>query len=125
MNRAAKTNFDLEERLVSFSVRIIDIADEIPDSRAARHLAGQLMRSGTSVALNYGGAQSGESRKDFIDKMKIVLKELRETYVCLTIILKSRLLELSASLEAARKENDELIAIFVKSIGTAEKNARA
>ncbi len=61
----------------------------MPSSKAANHLAGQIVRSGTSVALNYGEAQSGESRKDFIHKMKIVLKELRETFVCLKIIHKS------------------------------------
>ena len=78
--------FDLEERLVEFSVLIIEIVNEMPNSKASNHLSGQLLRSGTSAALNYGEAQSGESRKDFIHKIKIVLKELRETYVCLKII---------------------------------------
>ena len=75
--------FDLEDRLVEFSVLIIDIVNEIPRSKAGNHLSGQLVRSGTSVSLNYGEAQSGESRKDFIHKIKIILKELRETFVCL------------------------------------------
>ena len=66
--------FDLEERLIEFSVLIIDIVKEMPNSKAGNHLSGQIVRSGTSVALNYGEAQSGESRKDFIHKMKIVLK---------------------------------------------------
>ncbi|HJN06971.1 MAG TPA: four helix bundle protein, partial [Bacteroidales bacterium] len=68
----------LEERLVEFSVLIIEIVNEMPNSKAGNHLSGQLVRSGTSVALNYGEAQSGESRKDFIHKMKVVLKELRK-----------------------------------------------
>jgi len=78
--------YDLEERLIKFSVLIIEIVNEMPNSKAGNHLAGQLVRSGTSVSLNYGEAQSAESRKDFIHKMKVILKELRETFVCLKII---------------------------------------
>jgi len=70
--------FDLEERLIDFSVLIIEIVNDMPNSKVENHLSGQLVRSGTSVSLNYGEAQSGESRKDFIHKMKVVLKELRE-----------------------------------------------
>src|ERR1700722_8209273 len=80
------TKFDLEERLISFSVLIVELVRSMPDSRATNHLANQLLRPGTSPALNYGEAQSGESRKDFIHKIKIVLKELRESHVCLRII---------------------------------------
>jgi four helix bundle protein len=78
--------FDLEERLITFSVLIIEIVNEMPNTKAGNHLSGQLVRSGTSVSLNYGEAQSGESRRDFIHKMKVVLKELRESFVCLKII---------------------------------------
>ena len=101
--------FDLEERLITFSVLIIEIVNEMPNTKAGNHLSGQLVRSGTSVSLNYEEAQSGESRKDFIHKMKVVLKELRESFVCLKI-------------ENALKENNELISIFVKSIETAQNN---
>jgi len=83
--------FDLEERLINFAVLIVEIEGTMPNTRAANHLAGQLLRSGTSPALNYGEAQSGESRRDFIHKIKIVLKELRETYVCLKIIYRTKL----------------------------------
>ena len=114
--------FDLEERLISFSVLIIEISIEMPKTKAGNHLAGQLVRSGTSPALNYGEAQSGESRKDFIHKMKVVLKELRETFVCLKIIHKAKLYKTEAKIESAKKENNELISIFVKSIDTAQKN---
>ncbi len=114
--------YDLEERLIEFSVLIIEIVNEMPNSKAGNHLSGQLVRSGTSVSLNYGEAQSGESRKDFIHKMKIVLKELRETYICLKIIHKTKLYKTETKIAKAKKENDELISIFVKSVETAQKN---
>ena len=91
-------------------------------SKASSHLSGQIIRSGTSVALNYGEAQSGESKKDFIHKMKIVVKELRETFVCLKIIQKAKLAKLNDKLNQALQENNELISIFVSSIKTAEKS---
>ena len=83
--------FDLENRLINFSVSIIDFIEEIPKSYTGIHLSKQLIRSGTSVSLNYGEAQASESKKDFIHKMKIVLKELRETFICLKILTKSKL----------------------------------
>lgn len=116
--------FDLEERLINFSVLIIEITNEIPNTKAGNHLSGQLIRSGTSVSLNYGEAQSGESRKDFIHKMKVVLKELRETYVCLKIILRTKLYKIEKKIKDTLKENDELISIFVKSIETAQNNMK-
>lgn len=116
--------FDLEERLIDFSVLIIEITNSMPNTKAGNHLSGQIIRSGTSVSLNYGEAQSGESRKDFIHKMKIVLKELRETFVCLKIIYRTKLHKSEKQLESALKENDELISIFVKSVETAQKNMR-
>jgi four helix bundle protein len=112
----------LEERLINFAVLAVEIANTMPDTRAANHLSGQLLRSGTSPALNYGEAQSGESRKDFIHKMQIALKELRETFVCLKIIYKTKQYSSKEKLESALTENNELIAIFVKSIETAKKN---
>ena len=114
---------ELEERLINFAVLIIEIVNKLPNSRAGNHLAGQLVRSGTSPALNYGEAQSGESRKDFIHKIKIVLKELRETFICLKIIYRTRLYKSKNEMETALKENDELISIFVKSVETAQKNS--
>jgi four helix bundle protein len=113
---------DLEERMVNFSVSVLEIAEMLPNQKAGNHLMGQLIRSGTSVSLNYGEAQSGESRKDFIHKMKIVLKELRETYICLKIINNSNLLKTNHKIDTALQENNELISIFVKSIATAKKN---
>jgi len=115
---------ELEERLINFAVMIIEIANTMEGSKAASHLSGQLVRSGTSPALNYGEAQSGESRKDFIHKIKIVLKELRETFVCLKIICKANLCKSDDRILKVMKENDELISIFVKSVSTAAKNSK-
>ena len=113
---------ELEERLINFAVLIIEIANELPITKVGNHLSGQLVRSGTSSALNYGEAQSGESRKDFIHKIKIVPKELRETLVCLKIINKAKLFKFEKKIQYALKESNELISIFVKSVTTAQKN---
>jgi four helix bundle protein len=118
----AKT-FDLEERLVDFAVRVIGVVEAMPDTRAGRHVAGRLVRSGTSPAPNYGEAQSAESRKDFVHKMKIALKELRETLVWLQIIERKPLCE-PERMKDITQECNELIAIFVKSIQTAEENMK-
>jgi four helix bundle protein len=114
----------LEERLINFAVLIVEIAESMNESRAGNHLGGQLLRSGTSPALNYGEAQGGESKKDFIHKIKIVLKELRETFIGLQIIYKSRLYKSEERIKIALNENNELISIFVKSAETAERNMR-
>lgn len=116
---------DLEERLINFAVQIVEIVETMPDKRTANHLAGQLLRSGTSPALNYGEAQSGESRRDFIHKIKIVLKELRETFICLKIIHRTNLFRSEEKLKLLLNENNELISIFVKSAETAQKNDKA
>ena len=116
--RAMKT-FDLHERLIDFAVIIINITDNIKTTKAGNHLSGQIARSGTSPSLNYSEAQSAESRNDFIHKMSVVLKELRETYSCLKIINRGKLyLKEEQDLIIAIKENDELISIFVKSLET-------
>lgn len=81
---------ELEERLIKFAVCITEIVLSISDTKAANHLGGQLMRSGTSSALNYGEAQSAESTKGFIHKLRVVLKALRETNICLQIIHRSK-----------------------------------
>ncbi len=112
---------DLEDRLVDFAVRIINVVEALPSSKAGNHVAGQLIRSGTAPAPNYGEAQSAESRKDFIHKMKIALKELRETLIWLKIIERKPVCE-PAEMTDITKEGDELIAIFVKSVKTAEEN---
>jgi four helix bundle protein len=117
--------YDLENRLINFSVLLIGIVNEMSGSKAGNHLSGQLIRSSSSVALNYGEAQSAESKRDFIHKMKIILKELRETFICLKIIHQSKLYDKEQKLMDAKKENNELISIFVKSIQTSQKNVKA
>ena len=75
--------FDLEERLIEFAVRVIRTAESLPKTKTGNHISGQLIRSGTSPAPNYGEAQSAESRADFVHKMRLGLKELRETRIWL------------------------------------------
>ncbi len=116
--------YDLEERLIDFAVLIIQIAESMPKTSTGNLLSGQLTKSGTSPALNYGEAQSGESRKDFIHKIKVVLKELRETSVCLKIIERSKCCRSKEKIITALTETNELISIFVKSIQTAQKNLK-
>ncbi len=94
----------------------------MPNNRIGSHLGGQLIRSGTSPALNYGEAQGAESRNDFIHKMKLCLKELRETIVCLKIIARKPVIKILTLVEMALIEANELAAIFNKSIDTAIKN---
>ncbi len=114
--------FDLEERLIDFAVRIIRIAESLPKKKIGKHIAGQLIRCGTSPAPNYGEAQSAESSADFIHKMKICLKELRETRIWLLMIVKANLIRPATKLQPLIDENVELISIFVTSIKTAQKN---
>lgn len=115
-------NYDLNERLISFAVSIIKLAEKVNKNDAGVYLSGQLLRSGTSPALHYGEALSAESRKDFVHKLKILLKELRETQNNLIIMDKAQLLTERIILTEGIKECKELIAIFSKSIETAKSN---
>ena len=116
--------YDLEDRLIDFAVMVIDIVEALPATRAGNHIAGQLVRSGTSPAPNYGEAQSAESKKDFIHKIEIALKELRETPVWLRIILRKSMKEPATQAELGLSECRELIRIFAKSIMTAESKKK-
>ncbi len=115
---------DLEERLIAFAVKISDLMTSIPNSMTGKYLAGQLIRSGVSPALNYGEAKSAESASDFIHKMKIALKELRETFIGLKILKRSKIEQSEMLTDTCIQECNELISIFVKSIQTAEKNRK-
>ncbi|TAN38045.1 MAG: four helix bundle protein [Verrucomicrobia bacterium] len=117
-------NFDLEERLITFAVRILRVTDALPRTVTGNHVRGQLVRSGTSPAPNHGEAQSAELRMDFVHKVKIVLKELRETKVWLLIIARAGLIKPETKLDPVIRETDELISIFVKSVQTAAKVQR-
>ena len=114
--------FDLEDRLIDFAVRIIKVSESLPKSRTGNHIAGQLLRCGTSPAPNYGEAQGAESRSDFIHKMKICLKELKESKVWLRMIVQAELITPSNKLDALIDECDQLISIFFSSIQTAKLN---
>jgi four helix bundle protein len=120
-----KRKFDLDERLIDFAVLIIAITESLYNTRAGNHIAGQLVRSGTSPALHYGEAQSAESRADFIHKVKIILKELRETKNSLRITKKTPLTDKMENVDKALVECNELISIFMKSVDTAKKNMEA
>ena len=115
---------DLEERLIDFAVEIIYYIEVIPNTKAGNHLGGQLLRSGTSPALNYSEARSAESKNNFIHKMKVCLKELRETYNCLRILFKANLFKNEVQIKSLIQEANELISIFVKSIETASKGSK-
>ena len=114
--------YDLEARLIDFAAAIISFTDSMINTKAGNHMGNQLLRSGTSPALNYGEAQSGESRKDFIHKMKVVLKELRESGVAIKIVEKSKLHLDVDTIARLQNECNQLISIFVKSVETANKN---
>lgn len=113
--------FNLDERLINFAVSVIEVAESLPDTIAGRYISSQLIRCGTSPALHYGEAQGAESRKDFIHKLKIGLKELREAFNCHRIIRKKKWYP-EILHEKIINENNQLISIFVKSIDTARKN---
>jgi len=115
--------FDLEKRLIDFSVNIIDIVESLPDNRIGNHIGNQLVRSGTSPAANYGEAQSAESRNDFIHKMRVSLKELRETRIWLLIIQRKELVRSAGMVSQTLNENCELIAIFAASVKTAKRKS--
>ena len=116
-----KQVYDLEERLLKYSVRIIKIVEQLPNTEAGRHVAGQLLRSGTSPYPNHGEAQAAESQRDFIHKLHISLKELREAQRWLKLIQRVPLIEKPERINDILQETEELIKIFVTSIKTAKK----
>ena len=119
VNERQKQRYDLEERLLEFSVRIIKIVEQLPNNRTGNHVAGQLLKSGTSPYPNHGEAQAAESPKDFVHKLRISLKEFRETQRWLKLIQKVPLIKKPELLNDILEETEELIKIFVTSIKTA------
>jgi four helix bundle protein len=109
----------LEERLIHFAVRIVKLSANLPKTAAGRHIAGQILRSGTSPAPNYGEARGAESQADFIHKMRIVLKELNETSIWLRVIERSELIKSQLLLDIINETN-ELCRIFATSLKTAK-----
>ena len=112
---------ELEKRLIGFSSSIIALCKDCRFDDLTYHLAKQIVRSASSAALNYGEAQSAESRADFIHKLSLVLKELRESQINLTIISESVTCNHPAKMVHLLNECQELIAIFQKSINTLNK----
>ena len=113
----------LEERLINFAVRIIKLAASLPRTPAGKHVAGQILRSGTSPAPNYGEARGAESRADFIHKLKVVLKELNETRIWLRIIERSDMLrkELIADIIQENTELCRILYLFIENCSPGHK----
>ena len=112
---------DIEDRLIDFAVRIIRVCDVLPDTPAGKHIRGQLLRSGTSVAPNYGEARGAESGKDFVHKLKIGLKELNESRIWLKLIVRTEMLP-GKRLDDLLDECDQLYRVISASIQTAKQS---
>ncbi len=119
---AKDRRYDLGQRLLTYASAIIDLSEMLPDTRAANHVAGQILRSGTSPLPNHGEAEAAESRADFIHKLKLCLKELRETHRWARLIALKRWCADDPTLLFVLQETDELVRIFARSIHTAETN---
>lgn len=115
--------FDIEERCVVFAAAVVKHTDNMPNTRAGNHLAGQLLRSGTAPALHYGEVQGAESPSDFIHKMSVALKELRESQSNLRVQVLAGMMDMNNTDHAwLIKECGELVAIFTASVKPAERN---
>ena len=123
--RQENRKFNLEERLLEFASAVIDLSENLQNTRAGNHIAGQVLRSGTSPYPNHGEAEDAESRDDFIHKLKICLKELRETSRWARLIKRKGWGKDDPTLPYVLSESDELIRIFFSRIQTAKKNALA
>lgn len=117
-----QNKYDLQEQLVKFSAMINKNTSLLENNYASQHSIKQLKRSSTAAALNYGEAQSGESRKDFLHKMKISLKELRESQVNLQILSEAELVRDEKNYKNIINERNELVAIFTASVIKAKIN---
>jgi len=111
----------LKRRLTKFAILIIDISSKLARIPIGKYLGDQISRASISSALNYGEALSAESDKDFIHKLSLVSKELRETSIGLEILLESDIYKYKDQIKKALEENDELLAIFYKTIDTLKK----
>jgi four helix bundle protein len=120
---ATNRNFDLEERLLDYAAAVVRFTERMSRTQAGIHVAGQLLRSGTSALPNHGEAQAAESNDDFIHKLSLCLKELRETRRWLRLAQRVPLVKEPASVEPLLAETEELIKIFYSSIATARKKS--
>lgn len=117
----AKHEYDLEERLLAYAADVIRLAERVPSTRAGIHVADQLLRAGTSPLFNHGEAQAAESARDFVHKLRICLKELREAKRALRLIQVAGLIDPPTLADLLLQETDELIRIFAKSIRTVQQ----
>jgi len=115
-----KRDYDLEERLLAYAADIIRLVDDLPTTRAGNHIASQLLRSGTSSLPNHGEAQAAESRSDFVHKLSLCLKELKESRRWLRLTQRVALVASAGRVDAVLAETEELIRIFAASIRTAK-----
>ena len=119
----SERRYDLEDRLIRFGAAVCRLADQLPATGVARHVAGQIMRCATSPLANYAEVQSAESRRDFVHKLQLCLKELRETRAWMKLIERLELNQ-DRALIGPLRECDELIAILVSSVRTANRHSR-
>ncbi|HEY9249042.1 MAG TPA: four helix bundle protein [Rariglobus sp.] len=117
----SKREYDQEERLLEYSARVVRLTESMKRGRAANHIGDQLLRSGTSPYGNHGEAEGAESIDDFIHKLRVCYKELRESRRWMRLIQRASLVPKPALLEPLIAEAEELIRIFAASIRTAEK----
>ena len=122
--RNRKPKYDLEDRLLEFAADIVELTESLPNTRAGNHIAGQLLRCGTSSLSNHGEVEAAESRRDFLHKLRICLKELRETKRWLLLVGRARTLTPPTNFTACLDEVEELIRIFVASIRTVQRNTK-
>ena len=122
INQIKTMRKEMEIRLIDFSVLLYELSKNFGDTFIANHLANQILRSSTGAALNFAEAQAAESRKDFIHKTSIVLKELRETHVNLQIIQRINICMDNDKVGLALDESDQLVSIFYKTVETAKRN---
>jgi four helix bundle protein len=118
-------NYDLEEGLLNYACSIVRLTGKLPKTRAGNHIAKQLLKSGTSPLPNHGEAQAAESGNDFVHKLKICLKELRESYRWLRLIERVPLIRKAEDLNLVRSlitETQELIKIFYTSVRTTQRS---
>jgi four helix bundle protein len=112
---------DLDERLLGYAVRIVKVVEALPGTLAGRRIADQLLRSGVSVGAHYEEAQGAESRSDFVHKLQLALKELRESVYWLSLIDRAELLP-SNRLADLLDEGRQIRAILSKAVATAKQN---
>jgi four helix bundle protein len=123
-NNKNPPKYDLEDRLLDFAVNVVELTESLPNTRSGNHIASQLLRCGTSPLSNHGEVEAAESRKDFLHKLRICLKELRETKRWLRLVGRLKRLGEPENLTVCQAEIEELIRIFAASVRTTAKNER-